>query len=90
MFTITFVEKGDAVDISGATTKTFDLRAPDATVSTVAGSFSTDGTDGILTYTTVTGDIDQTGHWKIQGKLIMPTGTFKSSIEDFYVLPNLQ
>ena len=89
VFTITFVENGTAVDISGATTKTFDFEDPDATVVTQAGTFGSDGTNGILKYTTVSGDINKSGRWRIQGKIIMPSGTFKSSIEDFIVVSNL-
>ena len=48
-----------------------------------------DGTDGQLRYTTVANDIDEAGHWHIQGKIINASGTFYSSIEDFYVKPNL-
>ena len=88
-FDITFLEAGSAVDISGATTKQLIFRAPDAGKATQAGSFITDGTDGRLRYTTVDGDIDEAGHWHIQGKIINASGTFYSSIEDFYVKPNL-
>ena len=89
VFLITFIEAGKAVDISGATTKDLIFRAPDSVVATKAGSFDSDGTDGKLKYTTVSGDIDEAGHWHIQGFIIMSSGEFKSSIEDFYVLPNL-
>ena len=88
-FDLTFKEAGVAVDISGATTKEIILRAPDATKTTYAGTFISDGTDGQLRYTTVATDIDQDGHWHLQGKIIMPAGTFFSSVEDFYVKPNL-
>ena len=88
-FDITFKEAGVAVNISSATTKSLIFRAPDDTTTTYAGTFITDGTDGKLRYTTVTTDIDQAGHWHIQGKVILSTGTFFSSVEDFYVLPNL-
>lgn len=88
-FDITFLEAGSAVDISGATTKQLIFRAPDAVTSAKAGTFITDGTNGQLRYTTIADDIDEAGHWHIQGKIINASGTFYSSIEDFYVLPNL-
>jgi len=88
-FDLTFLEAGTAVDISSASTKSIILTAPDATKTTYAGTFITDGTNGQLRYTTVTGDIDQAGHWHLQGKVIITAGTFSSSVEDFYVKPNL-
>lgn len=82
-------ENGTAVDISGATTKTIYFRAPDNTLLTKAGSFYTDGTDGILQYTTVSGDIDQVGEWNWQAYVKLAAWEGYSEVLDFRVYENV-
>lgn len=77
------------VDVSGATTQQFTFLKPDATTVTVTTTFYTDGTDGIIEYATILDDLDQAGTWKIQGKVILPTGTWSTDIHKFKVYPNL-
>jgi len=67
VFTLTLKNAaGTVVDISAATTKNFLFRKPDASVLTKTATFVTDGTDGQLTYTTLSTDIDAIGIWTIQ------------------------
>jgi len=80
---------GTAVDVSGATTKQLIFRKPDGTNDTQSATFFTDGTDGILTYTTISGDIDTIGAWQIQANLVLASGTFLSDIAEFAVHENL-
>jgi hypothetical protein len=89
IFEGTFYDGGVIVDISAATTKEILFRKPDGTVVTKTGTFSTDGTDGKLRYTTIAGDLDQAGDWRVQGYIVTPTGSWKSSVETFTVLANL-
>ena len=60
-------EDGDAVDVSGATTKQIVIGKPDGTVLTKAASFTDDGADGQIEYATVEGDLDIPGQWRAQG-----------------------
>lgn len=79
-------ENGAVVDISTASTKQILLKKPDkTTLLTKAASFATDGKDGVLNYTTIAGDVDQAGDWQIQAKVILPTGTWFSTVSTFQV-----
>lgn len=83
------VTDNTAVDISTATTKQFIFKKPDGTKLTVSASFYSDGTDGKLTYTTVDGDIDIAGTWKLQTLVVISDGTFYSDVTTFKVYSNL-
>ena len=78
------------VDLTGATFKEIIFKKPDGTKLTKAATFKTDGTDGIIQYTTIAGDLDQAGgSWKLQANLVLPSGSWRSSTYQFTVLDNL-
>ena len=89
VFEVTIQDDGVAVNISSATTKEIIFRKPDKTLLTKAANFSTDGTDGKIRSTTVSGDLNAAGVWSIQAHVILPGGDWKSSISEFSVIPNL-
>lgn len=66
---LTLKQDGTAVDISSYTTKQFVLRDPDGTAAVKTADFDSDGTDGILKYTILTGDIDAAGNWKVAARI---------------------
>ena len=76
-------------NVSGALTKDLIFRKPDGTKLTKNASFYTDGTDGKLQYTTISGDLDTAGSWNIQAYIVMPSGTWYSSVGSFKVYENL-
>jgi len=79
-----------ASDINTATVKTVFFMKPDGTtLVTKDAEFKTDGTDAIIQYTTIDGDLDQTGTWKIQARVTLPIGTWSSEIKTFKVYANL-
>lgn len=83
---------GDAaavVDVSSVSTKTYRFKKPDGTTIDRTASFYTDGTDGIVYYTTVAGDLDMAGTWKKQIILDFGTNEFRTDIQSFRVYPNL-
>lgn len=83
-------ENGAVVDISSATTKTITFKKPSSGTTVVkAASFFTDGTDGILKYATIDGDLDEVGTWRLQAYVALSTGSWKSSINTFTVSCNL-
>jgi len=82
---LTVTSNDVALDISTATTTTFKFLKPSGEVSSVTASFEGDGTDGVLTYTTVSGDIDESGPWSVQAYVVMTGGTWHSSTYDFKV-----
>jgi hypothetical protein len=76
---ITVKDDGVIVDLSSASSLEFLIRKPDGSLLTVVADLFTDGTDGILTYTTVSGDTDIAGLYKIQAKVTIGSGLFYSS-----------
>lgn len=89
VFKIVFKDGTSIVNISGATTKNIIFCKPDGTKDTKAGTFTTDGTDGILEYTTVSGDLNIKGIWKIQGFITTSDGSWSSSTGIFEVHNNI-
>ena len=59
---------GEEIDYSDATTLNIIIGYPDGTTSSKTGSFTTDGTDGLIQYATITGDLSMTGPHTIQGR----------------------
>jgi len=83
------MEEGAVQNISAATVKKFRFKKPGGTIIEKTAEFDTDGTDGILKYETVLGDIDEAGPWEMQAYLEFPTGKWWSSRETFQVYENL-
>jgi hypothetical protein len=69
----TIKEAGVAVQLFGATVKNLLLEKKDKTVITRAMAFHSTVDDGVLTYTTTTGDLDQAGKWNAQIYLELPS-----------------
>jgi len=89
-FQVTIKDGASVVDISSATsTKQIILKKPDGTKLTNSATFSSDGTNGVMYYTTVDGDLDVAGIWKLQGKVVITAGTFSTDIYSFKVHRNL-
>lgn len=89
IFTITIYDGDSIVDISTATDKQIMFRKPDGNTSTVSGSFLTNGTDGKLTYTFGSGELDVDGKWRMQAYFTFPSGKWYSDIANFKVYDNL-
>jgi len=82
-------DAGNVVDISGATTKQFTFKKPDGSKAIKTAIPTTDGTDGKMQYVAVSGDLDQAGGWRLQGKVILPSGTWYTDVHRFDVHTNL-
>lgn len=81
---------GEPVDLSTATVKNYIISKPNGLVLTKAASFTTNGTDGKLSYPTTTGDLDTIGRYRIQVYLTFPAGYIgPSDIGSFWVGANL-
>lgn len=75
-----------AVDVSTAiVTKNLLLEDPDGTVTTKAAGFFTDGTDGILTYTLIAGDLHTKGEWTVQPQVVLDAGLRTFTERRFHV-----
>lgn len=90
LFQLTIVDKVEkAVNISAATTLEIRFHKPDSTSVDKTATFSNDGTDGLIEYSTVAGDLDMAGKWRIQARIVTPVGGWRSEIEVFDVKENL-
>ena len=90
IFRVTIQDSNEvAVDISDATGKNIIFKKPDGSNIVKDATFYTNGADGIIQYTAVSGDIDAIGAWKIQAQVTTPSGFWSSSFETFKVLRNL-
>jgi len=73
-------------DISGATTLEIILEAPDNVQTVHTASFLTDGTDGVLLFTTtLAADLSVVGTWKSWGHVIGPSLDRRSEEVEFQV-----
>lgn len=86
---LTCKEDGVAADISSYTTRQFILTDPAGTATVKTAAFKTDGTDGILTYTLIDGDIDLDGNWQVQARIIKAGVEITSDPLRFLVGPRL-
>ena len=89
VFTVTLKDGTSIVDISTATTKIIIFGKPDGTSVSQTGTFTSDGIDGKVYYTTVANDLNQCGWWKIQAYIINSSGTWKADIGNFEVHGNI-
>jgi hypothetical protein len=78
---ITITESGAAVDISAATALAVILKKPSGVEVTKTALLLNDGTDGVLHYTTVSGDIDETGTWSYRGRVTFSAAQVYHSID---------
>ena len=83
IITLTITEDDVAVNISSATTKQIKIRKPDGTVMAKTAAFTTNGSDGKVTYTTVADDIDLAGEYKAQAYVVMTGFMGHSTIVTF-------
>jgi hypothetical protein len=86
-----FDQDGVVLNLATASLLQIALLKPDGvTEMTKTAALVTDGTDGKLHYVTVANDLDQAGHWKIQGIITFATGgLFHSTVTKFKVLANI-
>lgn len=89
LFSVTVKDDDVVVDVSSATTKEIVLKHSGGLTHTKTAIFGTDGTDGVLTYTTIADDLSLPGLWQIQVNIIMSGGSWKTDVGSFIVEENL-
>jgi hypothetical protein len=75
--------------LGSATGMQIILMPPSGSSRTKTAVLATDGSDGIMQYTTVSGDINQTGRWAIQGKFSLGGGPKRTAVRYFDVKGNI-
>ena len=88
-FLLTIKDGSTAVDVSSASTKQIIIKKPSGTKMTKSATFSSDGSDGKIYYASIADDLDETGSYKLQGKVVITDGTFYTDITTFKVHRNL-
>lgn len=90
IFLVTIKEATVAQDVSSATTKQLLFKNPSGTVLTKTAVFNTNGTDGKIKYTTVSGDLSIWGSWQLQAYIVLPTGEWHTDVVNFEVYKNVE
>jgi hypothetical protein len=85
IFRVRILEDTTPVILTACTDKHIILTKPDGTQVTKEADFFTDGSDGYIQYTSITGDINQTGLWNIQGFVEFVNQSWHTSIDSFLV-----
>ena len=93
IFEVTLKDDDLILDVSTATNagdKQLVFKKPSGIVITQEAVFKTDGSDGIIQYVSIDGDLDELLVWQIQAKVTIPgLGTWSSDISKFKVYENL-
>ena len=86
---LTIVDQdGVAVDVSvaaGQTTMEILFKGPDKEMTKTA-VYQTDGTNGVIQWVLLSGDISAFGKWKMQGHIVITTGEWHTTAVEFDVL----
>ena len=91
IFEVTLMDDVVPVDVNSATAKKIIFEKPDGTIVENDATFKTDGSDGIIRYTTsLASELDQSGNWKIQANVTLPIGQWSSDIDRFKVYENIK
>lgn len=81
---------GNVQDVSSYTgTKTAIAHSPAGRTKTATVSFNSDGSDGVVSWSWASGDIDVPGDWKVQIVLNSTSARVKSFIAKMPVIPGL-
>ena len=90
-FLLTVKDSGVVVDLSSASLLQVNFKKPDDIVVNRTGSTLSDGSvvSGVMYYDSLAGDLDQAGHYKLQGKVGLTGGTYYTDIHTFKVHCNL-
>jgi len=86
---MTVKDDGVVVDISLASSLNVIIKKPSGQSYTKTGTLLNDGTDGKMYYTSINGDFDAAGLYKIQGKVTINNAIYYTSISSFRVSCNL-
>lgn len=91
-FLITVKDDGKLVNISGVAGSSIhqiSFRKPSDTVIYRNAILQDYGISGIMYYDTVAGDLDEAGVYKLQAKVVVPSGTYYTDIYTFKVFGNI-
>lgn len=82
-------ENRQILDVSDATLMRITFRKPNGTTVQKTAVHKTDGTDGKISYVTVTNDLDTVGRWSLQSYVETPLGKWYGTVKAFQVQGNI-
>lgn len=88
-FNITVMNGTAVLDVSNANSINIIFQKPDGSDLTKTATLVTNGTDGNIRYTSVSGDLDQIGTWQIQARVDFGASVFSTDIQKFKVYRNI-
>ena len=91
-FSITLKDDGSLVNISGVdggSVHQISFRKPSDTIVERNATLQDYGISGVMFYDSVAGDLDEAGVYKLQAKVIIPSGTYYTDIYTFKVHSNI-
>ena len=88
-FNITVMNGTAVLNVSNANSINIILQKPDGSDLTKTATLVTNGTDGNIRYTSVSGDLDQIGTWQIQARVNFGASVFSTDIQKFKVYRNI-
>ena len=91
-FLITVKDDGDLVNISGVSGGSIhqvSFRKPSDTIIERNATLQDYGVSGVMFYDSVAGDLDEAGVYKLQAKVIIPSGTYYTDLYTFKVHSNI-
>lgn len=90
IFILTIMDGTEIVNISSASTMEITFTDPSSSKTVHTASLTTDGTDGKMEYETSSpGILAEAGEWQWQGRIVIPSGDWKTNILTFDVETNL-
>ena len=91
-FLITVKDDGSLVNISGVSGGSIpqvSFKKPSDTVVNRSATLQDYGISGVMHYDTVAGDLDEAGLYKLQAKVVVPSGTYYTDVYSFKVHSNI-
>ena len=82
---VEILDNGEVFSIPVGATTQLRLKKPNGQVVTKTASLQTDGSDGMIEYITINGDLDQIGTWYMQGVVAYSGNRYSSEIGNFEV-----
>lgn len=79
----------EPMDLRSVTKKELHFKPPTGAKKTKTAIFSTDGSDGLIEYVTVLGDLSEVGNWQVQAYIELGTAKLHSNLVTFTVHTNL-
>jgi hypothetical protein len=81
----TISNEGGVMDLTSASEKVFLFKKKTKEVIERTASYFTSGSDGILVYTSGSGDFDVKGMWELQVRVTLPSGRWHTDTQKFEV-----